>query len=99
VLLAAVLMLSVSPSLAGAQTTSNPASAPPLSQTPPAVSTQTQTQTTTAPTTTTTATTPAATASQLPNTGADPRVLALLGCALLLAGVGLHLRSRHARRT
>jgi LPXTG-motif cell wall-anchored protein len=37
---------------------------------------------------------PEATASnQLPNTGTDPRVLGLLGSTLLLAGVGLRLRT------
>jgi LPXTG-motif cell wall-anchored protein len=46
----------------------------------------------------TTTTAPEATATttpsdQLPNTGSDPRILALFGGAILLAGVGLRLRT------
>jgi LPXTG-motif cell wall-anchored protein len=59
-----------------------------LGQAPP-VSGSGQTTTETSPTGSQTA--------QLPNTGADPRVLALLGLALLLAGVGLRLRTRDGR--
>jgi LPXTG-motif cell wall-anchored protein len=33
------------------------------------------------------------TPGELPNTGADPRVLLLLGSALLLSGIGLRLRT------
>lgn len=36
-------------------------------------------------------------AAGLPNTGADARVLALLGVALLLAGIGLRLRTADER--
>jgi LPXTG-motif cell wall-anchored protein len=39
---------------------------------------------------------PAATAAELPNTGADPRLLALLGAALTLLGVGLRLQTADA---
>lgn len=47
---------------------------------------------------TTTATTPTgSSSSSLPNTGSDPRVLGLLGLALLLAGTGLRLRTRDGR--
>jgi LPXTG-motif cell wall-anchored protein len=35
-------------------------------------------------------------ASELPNTGSDPRLLLLAGVALLLAGVGLRLRTADA---
>ena len=35
-------------------------------------------------------------ASELPNTGSDPRLLLLAGIALLLAGVGLRLRTADA---
>jgi LPXTG-motif cell wall-anchored protein len=34
--------------------------------------------------------------SELPNTGSDPRLLLLAGVALLLAGVGLRLRTADA---
>jgi LPXTG-motif cell wall-anchored protein len=34
---------------------------------------------------------------QLPNTGADPRLLALAGLALLLGGIGLRLRTADER--
>ena len=51
----------------------------------------------TSPDTTTTSpstgTETAGTAQTLPNTGSDPRVLALFGMALLLFGVGLRLRT------
>ena len=39
---------------------------------------------------------PAATGDELPNTGADPRLLALLGAALTLLGVGLRLQTADA---
>ena len=39
---------------------------------------------------------PASPASELPNTGSDPRLLLLAGLALLLAGVGLRLRTADA---
>jgi hypothetical protein len=38
-----------------------------------------------------------ATASALPFTGSDPRVTLLLGCAAILAGAGLRLRTGDAR--
>lgn len=70
----------------------------PLTQSPPVTgsgSTTTGTATGTTAGQGTAATSSAGT--QLPNTGADPRVLALLGLALLLAGAGLRLRTRDAR--
>jgi LPXTG-motif cell wall-anchored protein len=48
-------------------------------------------------TTTTTPSTPAASGQALPNTGADVRLLALAGGALLLTGLGLRLRSAPER--
>ncbi len=39
---------------------------------------------------------PAATGDELPNTGADPRLLALFGAALMLLGVGLRLQTADA---
>jgi len=39
----------------------------------------------------------AGTPSQLPDTGTDPRLLALAGIALLLAGIGLRLRTADGR--
>jgi LPXTG-motif cell wall-anchored protein len=93
-LLGAALMLAGLPAAARAQ---DPSGVPPLSPTAPT--------TTTAPpppppppsttTTTPTATTPRT--SGLPNTGTDPRVLALLGMALLIAGIGLRLRAPDGR--
>jgi LPXTG-motif cell wall-anchored protein len=41
-------------------------------------------------------TAPAAAGDELPNTGADPRLLALLGAALTLLGVGLRLQTADA---
>ena len=41
--------------------------------------------------------TPSASPSELPNTGADPRLLALAGAALLLTGTGLRLRTLDER--
>ena len=45
--------------------------------------------------TTTSTTSPSS--SNLPNTGSDPRVLALLGMALLMSGIGLRLRAPDGR--
>jgi LPXTG-motif cell wall-anchored protein len=94
-LLGAALMLCGLPTVAFAQ---DPTGVPPLSPTAPS-------STTTAPapppppppptTTTPTRTTP--TVSGLPNTGSDPRVLALLGAALVLAGIGLRMRAPDGR--
>jgi LPXTG-motif cell wall-anchored protein len=39
---------------------------------------------------------PAAAGSELPNTGADPRLLLALGAALTLLGVGLRLQTADA---
>lgn len=62
---------------------------------PMAASAQTSTVPQLAPTVTTPSASPAKTPSksQLPNTGVDARLLAAVGLALLLCGVGLRMRS------
>ncbi len=80
-------------------------SAKKLSTAPPASSGAATTTRTTARTTSTSATTTTsalssstgATAKQLPFSGSDVRVLVLIGGVLLLAGLALHVRTRHAR--
>ncbi len=86
-------MLAGAPSAALAQ--EDPSGVPPLSPTAPA------TETTPAPppppSTDTTTSTTSPSSSNLPNTGSDPRVLALLGMALLMSGIGLRLRAPDGR--
>ncbi|HEX6388682.1 MAG TPA: LPXTG cell wall anchor domain-containing protein [Solirubrobacteraceae bacterium] len=91
--LGAVLMLGGSPTAAFAQ--DDPTGVPPLSPTAPSTST-TASPPPPPPPPPPARTTPQQT-SGLPNTGSDPRVLALLGAALLLAGVGLRLRAPDGR--
>ncbi|MBI5103626.1 MAG: LPXTG cell wall anchor domain-containing protein [Solirubrobacterales bacterium] len=67
---------------------------PQQTQTQPSQQQPAQTQGTT---TTPAATTPSAAGSQLPNTGADARALALIGLVMLLFGVGLRLRTQPER--
>jgi LPXTG-motif cell wall-anchored protein len=92
-LLGAALMLAGAPTAALAQ--EDPTGVPPLSPTAPTTTTPAPPPPPPPPPTTTT-TTPQQT-SGLPNTGSDPRVLALLGTALLLAGIGLRLRAPDGR--
>jgi LPXTG-motif cell wall-anchored protein len=89
-LLGAALMLAGMPAAALAQ--QDPTGAPPLSPTAPTTSTPAPPP---PPPATTTARTPQQ--SGLPNTGSDPRVLALLGLAFLLTGIGLRLRAPDGR--
>ncbi len=71
----------------------DPGDLPPLSSTVPDTG-----QTTTTPTQTTPPPVQSAPpTNELPNTGSDPRVLALLGAALLLAGIGLRMRAPDGR--
>jgi LPXTG-motif cell wall-anchored protein len=90
-LLGAALMLAGAPSVALAQ--EDPSGVPPLSPTAPSTTTTTTAPPAPPPPTTTTT----SSSSGLPNTGSDPRVLALMGIALLLAGIGLRLRAPDGR--
>jgi LPXTG-motif cell wall-anchored protein len=87
--LGAALMLGTAPAVVLAQT--DPSGVPPLSPTAPSTSTATPPP----------PPPPARTTQQqttgLPNTGSDPRVLALLGLGFLLAGIGLRLRAPDGR--
>jgi len=98
-LLGAALMLAGAPATALAQ--DDPSNLPPLSPTAPGTSTPPPPPTETTPTPPPPPPAerePAARRTQeLANTGADPRVLALLGAALLLSGIGLRLRAPDGR--
>jgi LPXTG-motif cell wall-anchored protein len=102
VLLAAILLGLPGAAFAQATTTTIPADGTGVSKTPPV---PLGTGTTTTPPAPPPATTPpaatggppAATAGdELPNTGADPRLLLALGAALTLLGVGLRLQTADA---
>jgi LPXTG-motif cell wall-anchored protein len=89
---AAALMLAAAPIPALAQ--EDPGDLPPLSSTVPDTG---QTTSTTPPPPPPAQSEPPSRVQELPNTGSDPRVLALLGAALLLAGIGLRMRAPDGR--
>jgi LPXTG-motif cell wall-anchored protein len=104
VVLAAILLFVPGAAYAQTPTTTLPQDGSGVSKRPP-VALGTSTTATTPPpppaaTPPTAATPPAAapeaTGDELPNTGADPRLLALLGAALTLLGVGLRLQTADA---
>ena len=103
VVVLAAILLSI-PGVAFAQTTTTtiPQDAGGVSKTPPVpLGTGTTAATPPPPTAATPAAggpaaAPAAAGDELPNTGADPRLLALLGAALTLLGVGLRLQTADA---
>jgi LPXTG-motif cell wall-anchored protein len=93
-LLGAALMLCGLPTAAFAQ---DPTGVPPLSPTAPTSTTTSPAPPPPPPSSTTTRTRTTPSVSGLPNTGSDPRVLALLGAALVLAGIGLRMRAPDGR--
>jgi LPXTG-motif cell wall-anchored protein len=105
VVLAAILLGFPGAALAQTTTTTIPQDGTGVSKTPPVPLGTGTTATTPAPPPATTppaaTTAPSATAAgaagdELPNTGADPRLLLALGAALTLLGVGLRLQTADA---
>lgn len=79
---------------ASTSTTKTTSTAPSATKTPPV-----DLSSTTTTTSTSTATTPVTSSSNLPRTGLDLGVLAAIAAVLLLAGVGLRLRTAGVRRS
>jgi LPXTG-motif cell wall-anchored protein len=101
VVLAAILLCVPGAALAQTTTTTIPQNGTGVSKQPPVPLGSGTTATTPAPPPAATgvggpASAPAAAGNELPNTGADPRVLLLLGAALTLLGVGLRLQTADA---
>lgn len=83
-----VFVALVAPAAASAQTTTVPSSGASVSNTPPVPLSEGESEGTSARS--------QASGSELPNTGADPRLLFVCGVALTLLGVGLRLRTADA---
>jgi LPXTG-motif cell wall-anchored protein len=97
VVLAAILLCGPGAAFAQTTTTTIPQhGASGVSKQPPVPLGTGTTATTPAPPAATTAPPAAAAGNELPNTGADPRLLLLLGAALTLLGVGLRLQTADA---